>query len=206
MPHFSRDVAETVERQSPTVRLGHFFFSFRDYLFPFTFVLFLVTTTPGRPFGSERWDMWIDILGIIIVLFGQGYRLLAAGSAKNIRRRGHDGRIGAFKIIRHGTFAHSRNPLYLGNLLIICGFVVIANNLWWYLLVLPLFIVIYFAIVLAEEEFLLQKFGVQYQEYCCTVNRFVPRLDGLYQTLANSSYDWRQAVGREYGNMCAWGV
>jgi protein-S-isoprenylcysteine O-methyltransferase Ste14 len=188
------------------VQFGHFLFSFRDYLFPLTFLVFLLTTGPVFPFGSEQGDLVMDGIGIIIALLGQGYRLLTAGCAKNIRRRGRQGHIGAVRVINDGMFAHSRNPLYFGNVLIIVGFVVIANNMWWYLLVLPIFIIAYFALILAEEEFLLQKFGREYAEYCREVNRFWPQVCGLSQSLAQSTFDWRRAVRREYGNICSWGA
>ncbi len=197
---------EVRARASVVVRCGHFIFLFRDYLFPLTFVLFLLTTTPMYPFGSEWWDQRMDVVGILIAVLGQAYRLLAAGGAENIRRRGQAGRIGAAQVIRQGVFAHSRNPLYLGNLLIVCGFVVIANNVWWYVFVLPIFIAVYVAIILAEEEFLLQRFGSSYADYCRTVNRFMPQWRGLRQSLAAVAFDWRRALRREYGNMCSWGL
>jgi len=192
--------------RSVMVRFGHFLFLFRDYLFPIAFLFVLLLTRPAFPFGSERGDWVMDGIGIVIALLGQGYRMLTAGCADNIRRRGHQGHIGAARVIRDGMFAHSRNPLYFGNVLIIVGFVVIANNIWWYLIVLPIFVVVYFAIILAEEEFLLQKFGSPYVEYCREVNRFLPQLRGLSQSLAQSAFDWRRAVRREYGNICSWGT
>jgi len=119
------------------VSIGHFLFSSRDYLFPLTFFVLLLTTLPTFPFGSTRADEWLDVLGILAACFGQGCRFLAAGRADNIRRRGYQRQIGAKALIEDGVFAHVRNPLYLGNFLIVTGFVLIANNLWWYLLVLP---------------------------------------------------------------------
>jgi hypothetical protein len=43
-------------------------------------------------------------------------------------------------------------------------------------------------------------------EYCRDVSRFLPRLRGLSQSLARNTFDWRRAVRREYGNICAWGA
>ena len=187
------------------VSIGHFLFLSRDYLFPLTFFVLLLTTLPTFPFGSTRADWWLDVLGILAACFGQGCRFLAAGSADNIRRRGYQRQIGAKALIEDGVFAHVRNPLYLGNFLIVTGFVLIANNLWWYLLVLPGFGFIYYAIVMAEEDLLLQTFGDKYAGYCHKVKRFVPRLRGLRQNLAACPFDWKRALRREYGNVCSWG-
>src|SRR5689334_570112 len=190
---------------SPLAPVGRFFFSYRDYLFPLTFLVLLFITLPRLPFGSEQYDRWLDVVGVIIACCGQGCRFLAAGCVDNIRRRGYQGQIRAAHIIQGGIFAHVRNPLYLGNLLIISGFVVVANNLWWYLLVLPGFVFVYYAIVIAEEEFLSRTFGDEYADYCRRVARFVPGLHGLRQSLAQRSFDWKRALRREYGNICSWG-
>ncbi len=192
--------------RSVMVRLGHFLFLFRDYLFSIAFLLVLLMTRPALPFGSEGGNVILNGLGIFVAFLGQAYRLLTAGCVDNIRRRGRRRQMGAVRVIRDGMFAHSRNPLYLGNVLIIGGLVIIANNIWSYVVVLPLFILVYFAIIFAEEDLLLRQFGSAYEAYCRDVNRFLPRLRGLSQSLAQSTFDWRRAVRREYGNVCAWGA
>src|SRR5262249_33465401 len=170
--------------QSSAVRLGQFLFVARNYLFPFTLLTLTLTTRPEFFWESEQLDYWMDALGIVVALVGQGCRILAVGYAENIRRRGRQKQVAAAPLIPHGIFAHTRNPLYLGNLLIIMGLGLIANNRWWYLFVLPGFIGVYWAIVLAEESFLAKKFGQKYTDYCQTVNRFVPTLAGLRRSLA----------------------
>lgn len=118
----------------------------------------------------------MDALGFVVAFIGQGCRILGVGGVENIRRRGRQKRFSAATLIRTGLFAHSRNPLYLGNLLICCGLVIMANSYWWYVLALPGFIGVYWAIVLAEEAFLAERFGLEYEDYCRKVNRFVPRI------------------------------
>jgi len=185
------------------IKVGHFLFGHRNYLFPLTFCLFTLTTDPGFLFGSERVDRWMNVIGIIIISLGLGCRVLAIGCVENIRRGGRQKRIMAHQLIRTGFFAHSRNPLYLGNLLIVCGFVLIANSLWWYLLLLPGFLGMYYTIVLAEEDFLAQKFGQEYVDYCRAVRRrFIPTLTGLFQSLASCGFDWKRVMRKEYGAVC----
>lgn len=195
------------ELKTPThaaaIQIGHFLFGYRNYLFPLTFFLFALTTRPGFLFGSERVDWWMDVLGIVVVSMGLTCRALVIGCVENIRRGGHQKKITAQQLIRTGLFAHSRNPLYLGNLLIICGFALIANCLWWYLFLLPGFLGIYYAIVLAEEDFLAQKFGREYEDYCRAVRRrFVPICKGLFHSLASCGFDWKRVIRKEYGIAC----
>lgn len=191
---------------SIAIYCGNLLFSYRDYLFPLLFLLLLLTTTPTLPFGSERLEWWLNLLGIVVVLVGQGCRALAIGFVDNIRRGGHQKRIAANALLRSGLFAHTRNPLYLGDLLIVCGLVLIASCQWWYLFVLPGFVGVYWAIVLAEEDFLRQKFGQDYVNYCQTVNRFVPKFTGLYQSLAGCSFNWKRVARKEYRIACTWGT
>jgi protein-S-isoprenylcysteine O-methyltransferase Ste14 len=192
------------ERHPFIISCGNWLFAYRDYLFPLLFLMMLLTTKPTLPFGSERIDRWLDVLGLVVVLIGQGCRCLALGFVDNIRRGGRKKRIAAQTLIRGGVFAHTRNPLYVGDLLIVCGLVLIASCQWGYVLVLPMFLGVYWAIVLAEEDFLRQKFGQEYVAYCRTVNRFVPQLTGLRQSFADCFFDWKRVVRKEYGITCTW--
>jgi protein-S-isoprenylcysteine O-methyltransferase Ste14 len=186
------------------IACGHFLFKVRDFLFPVVVILLVLTTTPGMPLGSRRLDHLLDGIGFLVCCLGEGSRLLAVGSVEGIRRRGNHAQIAASALIRDGIYAWSRNPLYLGNWLIVCGLVLIANNRWWYLLALPAFTAIYWSIVLAEEDFLARKFGRDYEAYASAVNRFVPAGRGLVRVLASPDFAWRRAFRKEARVMCSW--
>lgn len=186
------------------IRLGHFLFFARNALFPFVFLLLLVTTQPEFPFGNERMDMWLDLLGFMVVLSGQACRALAIGQAENIRRGGRQKRVAAKQLIQHGIYAHTRNPLYVGNLLIVAGLGLIANNSWWYIFAFPLFLSVYWCIVFAEEDFLSRQFGQEYAAYQQTVNRFFPRLRGILRSCRECEFDWMRVFRKEYSIACSW--
>lgn len=195
--------------QHLAVRFGRFMFVARNVLFPLVFTVLILTTRPELPFDSERADWWLDVLGILVACVGQSCRALAIGQTENIRRGGkeRDGRkkqVFAKQLIQHAVYAHTRNPLYLGNLLIILGLGLIANNLWWYLIMLPGFIGVYWSIVLAEEEYLSHQFGPEYAEYRRSVNRFFPRLTGLWTSCTQYPFDWRRVLRKEYSVACSW--
>lgn len=186
------------------VRMGHLLFRVRDYLFPILFIGLLCTTWPRFPFNSERVDWWMDLCGLLVAMLGQGCRVLAIGSVSNIRRGGRGRRMVADQLIHTGFFAHTRNPLYLGNLLIFTGLTLIANSYAWYAVALPIVIGMYWALTLAEEDFLARTFGEPYVRYRQTVHRFVPKLSGLQASLRTCHLDWRQIVHKEYGIVCSW--
>ncbi len=180
------------------VGCGRFFFRYRDALFPLVFLGLVAASAPGTLFGSRRWDRALDAAGIANAFSGQLLRALVIGLAY-IRRGGLDKKIHADALVVEGLFAHSRNPLYLGNFLALVGFCLIHNSLLCYVVGVPFFAFAYLAIVAAEEEFLRGRFGSAYEDYCRRVNRFLPALRGLRRTIAGMRFDWRRLVRKEYG-------
>ena len=160
------------------VSAGNLFFRQRNWLFP---VLFLVITLASKPMmflGSAAADRWLDGFGILIILGGQAIRVAVIGLAY-IRRGGKNKKIYADDLVITGIFAHSRNPLYVGNVMVYAGLLTVLNSMAGWLVGLPFFLFAYYAITLAEENFLRGKFGSKYDEYCRTVNRYFPSLQGL---------------------------
>lgn len=73
-----------------------------------------------------------------------------------------------------GPYAHTRNPLYLGSLIVAGGFAVAARSLWIVLVIVALFVAIYLPVVRAEERFLRLRFP-EFADYERRVPRFLPR-------------------------------
>jgi protein-S-isoprenylcysteine O-methyltransferase Ste14 len=183
--------------RSGLIRAGQFFFKYRDLLFPLVFLPLALFTPPDTLLGDPLVDY---ALGVLVVLAGQGLRSLVIGLAY-IRRGGKNKQIYADDLVQTGFFAHSRNPLYVGNLLIIVGLVLIHGGPWMYLVVLPFFVFVYIAIVAAEELYHSNHFGPAYAEYCRRVPRFLPRLKGLLTTIRGMDFDWKRLVRKEYGTI-----
>jgi protein-S-isoprenylcysteine O-methyltransferase Ste14 len=74
-----------------------------------------------------------------------------------------------------GPYAYTRNPLYLGSMLIAFGFGAAAGN--WYLLVAlaGLFLAIYVPTIQGEEQYLRAHFA-GFDAYAARVPRLLPRL------------------------------
>ena len=103
-----------------------------------------------------------------------------------------------------GLFAHCRNPLYVGNYLILVGVGIASNSLWFLTLGLLFFLFAYAAIIAAEEAFLRGKFGDEFTQYCRRVNRLLPNLSGLSRTLEGMRFNWRRLISAEYGSAYIW--
>jgi protein-S-isoprenylcysteine O-methyltransferase Ste14 len=185
------------------IRFGNFLFAGRNHVFPLVFLAIAAASTPLAPFGSERADLALDAIGLAVALTGQALRAMVIGLAY-IRRGGKARRIHADTLVQDGFFAHSRNPLYLGNMMVFLGLFLVLNSWWGYAVGIPFFYIAYLSITLAEEDYLRRQFGDQYVAYCRRVNRFLPSLQGLDTTLRSMSFDWGRLVRKEYGSTFLW--
>ncbi len=177
---------------------GRFFFRWRDAVFPLFFLAIVVTTRARWPLQNRVYEILTNVLGIAVALAGQVLRALVIGLAY-IRRGGRNRQVSADELVQQGIFAHSRNPLYLGNLLGLIGLLIIHSSPAGYLVGLPFYLLAYGSIVCAEEEYLAHRFGEEYLRYCREVPRFLPRLTGLRATLTGMRFDWLRLLRKEYG-------
>lgn len=74
-----------------------------------------------------------------------------------------------------GPYAHTRNPLYLGSLLIAFGFAAAAGSWVIFVLLAVLFFAIYMPTIRSEEQFLRGHFA-GFAAYAARVPRLLPRL------------------------------
>jgi len=74
-----------------------------------------------------------------------------------------------------GPYAHTRNPLYFGSLVMAVGFATASRSWWVTLLLLVIFFTIYLPVIRSEEEFLRARFP-GFAAYERNVPRLFPRL------------------------------
>ena len=74
-----------------------------------------------------------------------------------------------------GPYAYTRNPLYLGSLLMGLGFAVAARSWWVGVVLVVMFVAIYLPVIRDEEKFLRKKFP-EFEEYARRVPRMWPKL------------------------------
>lgn len=124
---------------------------------------FFITVIPlllwlfGRPTPRSFW------IGLALILFGQAFRIWAAGHIHKDRA-----------VATAGPYTYMRNPLYFGSLFISIGFAVMANTWWAYLVVLFQFLFFYYLAILSEERYLKAHLGEAYLSYYQAVPRFWP--------------------------------
>jgi protein-S-isoprenylcysteine O-methyltransferase Ste14 len=170
--------APSAASPSLLVQYGNFLFRYRDAVFPLVLLALFLVSRPRWPGGSERLDNALDFFGVAVALLGQALRAAVVGYAYIIRG-GKNKQVYAEELVTRGLFEHSRNPLYVGNILILAGLLLVWNSTAAYVVGVPFFLIGYVAIVAAEELFLRRKFGPQYDAYCARVPRWRVRLAGI---------------------------
>ena len=124
------------------------------------------------PLGLGLGGVWMDFLGGLLV--GAGLLLLALAIYEMRRQRTtvipHQE---ADHLVTTGIFSRSRNPIYVGDALILTGFV-----LYWdavlSLILIPIFIwVIETRFIIPEEDGLRRKFRAEFARYCQKTRRWV---------------------------------
>jgi protein-S-isoprenylcysteine O-methyltransferase Ste14 len=125
------------------------------------------------------------IAGALVLLPGLILRALASGHVQKDKL-----------LTTSGPYAYTRNPLYLGSLLLAAGFAIAARSWWIVAIMLLMFAVIYIPVIAGEERYLRQTFP-DYDDYARHVPRMLPRLTpyGSGQSAYSSARYWKH---REY--------
>ena len=111
-------------------------------------------------------------LGILIVFVAVAIGLLAvremvtASTPLDVRKR-------STRIVTSGIFQQSRNPIYLGMVLLCTGVAFLVDSLWL-LGVVPLFAaILQKGVIEPEEAYLERNFGEEYLRYKARVRRWI---------------------------------
>lgn len=159
-------------------RIGNWIFRWRSYLpllvIPILFLALRDTRIMEKKFGDSAGDYW-ESFAIFISFLGLGIRCIVAGYAA----RGTSGRNtkwqAAETLSTKGIYSITRNPLYLGNFIIVLG-ISLFIQVWWLALIMWIgFWLYYLLIIFAEEEFLQRKFGDQFLAWAKKTPRIIPR-------------------------------
>lgn len=79
----------------------------------------------------------------------------------------------ALKIVVHGPFRLSRNPIYLSMALFFLGVATAVGGLWLYALFPPWFALMEWGVIRREERYLAARFGNLYDDYRRALRRWI---------------------------------
>lgn len=75
--------------------------------------------------------------------------------------------------IQTGPFKISRNPIYLGMLLMLLGLAILSGSILLFISPIILFLILNFVFIPTEEKNLAKQFGTSYQNYKDKVRRWI---------------------------------
>ncbi|PZO81902.1 MAG: lipid A phosphate methyltransferase [Micavibrio aeruginosavorus] len=181
------------------IKSGHTLFRYRSYLPLLIIGPLIVALKEGvrieNLVGDDIEDIWV-LFCFILSLCGLALRGFTVGTVPagtsgrnaNTQRADHLNVTGMYSVVR--------NPLYLGNFIIILG-VLLSIKVWWLVLLGGLAFFIYMErIVLAEEKFLTEKYGQTYLDWRAKTPVIIP--DFKLWEKAALPFSLRTVLRREY--------
>ncbi len=134
--------------------------------------------------------VWL-LAALPLALAGEAVRIWASGHIEKTKR-----------LATGGPYAHSRNPLYVGSLLIALGVALACASPWVVLAVAAYFLAFYPSVMREEAVFLAGKFPAEHAEWAAAVPLFWPRLSPGGPR--RSRFDWAQVrTNREWRTAAA---
>lgn len=118
------------------------------------------------PHQLDGWVVTPVAMGIVIALWA-----LAAFRQANTTFNPHSPHRSS-ALVTTGIFQISRNPMYVGILLVLLGLVMHQGSLFGIFVVILFMVYINRFQIVPEERIMLDKFGVDYQEYKMRVRRW----------------------------------
>ncbi len=113
-----------------------------------------------------RPQWWSLLAGTAVAAGGLWLRASAAGYVRK-----------SAEITTSGPYAYTRNPLYLGSLIIAAGFALASRNWWIALLFAIFFVAVYYPVIYWEEKYLRANFP-EFAAYSAKVPRLFPKWPG----------------------------
>jgi len=122
----------------------------------------LALPAPGlaRPLG------FLLALGAIILAGLAVREMVSTGTPLDVRKPTRT-------IVITSVFALSRNPVYLGMVLLCFGIALIAGSTWLLLLTFVFAAILHYGVIAREESYLEGKFGTDYLRYKARVRRWI---------------------------------
>jgi protein-S-isoprenylcysteine O-methyltransferase Ste14 len=116
-------------------------------------------------------EQFVDVLGGTVVLVG-GLLYVWAMSHRPVHERWD--RSVPRELIKTGPYAYVRHPLWIANLLIGLGMILLLDAYVFVFLLLIIVVVYHRVIEPAENRFLRKYFGESFAQYCRTTPKYIP--------------------------------
>jgi protein-S-isoprenylcysteine O-methyltransferase Ste14 len=159
----------------------------------------VILTDAGAILYQPDW-LW-SVLCLIVSLAGLTVRIMVVGTVPG----GTSGRNTKGQLARtlntRGIYSVVRHPLYLGNFLMWFGLILYVGHIWFWMVAALLYWIYYERIMFAEEDFLKQKFGEDFEHWAGQTPAFLPAFRKW--KAPNRNFSVRKVIRREYRGLVA---
>jgi protein-S-isoprenylcysteine O-methyltransferase Ste14 len=171
-----------------------FFFMAIDHLPFIVWIRHLIAPSIARNAAkAETFARIVIVIGALFVFLSAAIRTWGAAYLQTSVV--HDTAQHSEALVADGPFRYTRNPLYLGSVLMAAGIGVLASRTGFFFLVIANWIFVY-RLIFREEKALRQTQGESYLAYCRSVPRFWPSLRPRVAS-GNLKPRWLQAFAGE---------
>jgi protein-S-isoprenylcysteine O-methyltransferase Ste14 len=176
---------------------GNWLFRYRSSV-PYLMIAILVLSMSNFSYlGNSQWlDKLWEVCCLSVSFIGLGIRIFTVGhtpegtSGRNTREQI------AKTINTTGMYSIVRHPLYLGNFIIWLGITLFAHQWQLTLICVLSFWVYYERIMFAEEVYLENKFGKEFENWATETPSFIPNFKKWKKP--EMLFSWRNVLKREY--------
>lgn len=138
------------------------------------FAAFLVFEYPRLYLEGNAVRNCFDIIGFLAIILGVLLRMSARGYKKFASQQG-------CALVTEGPYQCVRNPMYLGTFLVAVGFMCSLYPAVFIMVFMVIFYLRFIVEIRKEEQWLLNTFRDQYEDYCRNVPRFIPTWQSIHR-------------------------
>ncbi|MBS3807236.1 MAG: DUF1295 domain-containing protein [Bacteroidales bacterium] len=183
------------------IESGNYFFRKRSFI-PLVFYVLatLVIIIDAQDILYEPDLLW-SILCLAISLLGLAIRIMVVGTVPGGTSGRNTKKQLAQTLNTRGIYSVVRHPLYLGNFLMWLGLIIYVGNIWFCIVAALLYWIYYERIMFAEEDFLKQKFGEDFEQWATHTPSFLPGFKNWKSP--QMAFSVRKVIRREHRGLFA---
>jgi protein-S-isoprenylcysteine O-methyltransferase Ste14 len=181
---------------------GRVLFRWRSFIPLLLYIPGAFVIIPGpeleQVYGEDVETLWV--LGCVLVsMTGLAIRWITHGYIPTGTSGRNTQRMRADVLNTTGMYSVCRNPLYLGNFLAVFGTVLAFQSAWLAVISILAYWLYIERVIAAEEEFLAEKYGDEYQQWAARTPAFLPRFS--LWSKPDLSFSFRTVLKREYSGV-----
>ncbi len=160
------------EKKSISIKIGDILFKYRSFT-PMPLIIIVLIFFKPYDYGTDI-NLLITIVGVFVSIFGEIIRMISVGFSYS-GTSGRENYLKAENLNISGIYSIVRNPLYIGNILMFSGLLMVYLNVYALLAFVSFMLLQYHFIIRSEENYLKGLYKEDYSNYCSSINSILPK-------------------------------